>query len=98
VAGQVQGQYALLPKARTSVDSRTFIIPQRDKVSAVVAIVNFLLMSAGSQREWVAEDVDLEALEAEELDVLVRIYTLSSTASAIDSCLLSSSVYCSCKT
>jgi len=41
----------------------------------VVTIVNFLLMSAGSQREWVAEDVDLEALEPEELDVLVRLHS-----------------------
>ena len=47
---------------------------QRDKVSAMVAIANFLLMSAGSQKAWVADDVDLEALEPEELDVLVCIH------------------------
>ena len=48
---------------------------QKDKVSAVVTLVNFLLMSAGSQREWVAEDVDLEALEPEKLGVLVRLHS-----------------------
>jgi hypothetical protein len=76
---------------------------QKDKVSAVVTLVNFLLMSAGSQREWVAEDVDLEALEPEELDVLVRLHScmlivvlhLSFTAVY---CLLASSVCCSYKT
>jgi hypothetical protein len=33
--------------------------------------------SAGAQKKWVAEDVDLEALEPDELDVLVRIRSYS---------------------
>jgi hypothetical protein len=33
----------------------------------------FITQSAGAQKKWVAEDVDLEALEPDELDVLVRI-------------------------
>jgi hypothetical protein len=57
---------------------------QKDKVSAVVTIVNFLLMSAGSQREWVAEDVDLEALEPEELDVLQLVVNWGTMQGALD--------------
>ena len=42
-----------------------------DKVGATVELVNFLLLAAGSEKNWIASDVDLEALEPEELDVLV---------------------------
>mmetsp|Transcript_29433 Transcript_29433/g.49667 ORF Transcript_29433/g.49667 Transcript_29433/m.49667 type:complete len:196 (+) Transcript_29433:52-639(+) len=45
---------------------------ERDKVAAMVELVNFLLMAAGAQQHWIASDVDLEALEPEELDVLLQ--------------------------
>jgi hypothetical protein len=37
----------------------------------MVELVNFVLMAAGAKKKWVASDVDLEALEPEELDILL---------------------------
>eukprot|EP00598_Pedospumella_elongata_P012473 CAMPEP_0184992802 /NCGR_PEP_ID=MMETSP1098-20130426/42659_1 /TAXON_ID=89044 /ORGANISM="Spumella elongata, Strain CCAP 955/1" /LENGTH=131 /DNA_ID=CAMNT_0027518489 /DNA_START=60 /DNA_END=452 /DNA_ORIENTATION=+ len=39
-----------------------------NKVAAMVELTNFILMAAGAKKKWIASDVDLEALEPEELD------------------------------
>lgn len=36
-------------------------------------ILVFVLQAAGAKKKWIASDVDLEALEPEELDILVRL-------------------------
>lgn len=41
-----------------------------------IILFSILMQSAGSRKNWIANDVDLEALEPEELDVLVIIFTV----------------------
>jgi hypothetical protein len=44
---------------------------RRDRIPAIVDLVNFLLLCSGASREWIERDVDLDALEPEELDELL---------------------------
>lgn len=43
-----------------------------NKMSSMVILVNFILISSGAKNNFIALDVDLEALEAEELDELLQ--------------------------
>ena len=44
---------------------------QVDRITATVELINFVLMAAGAKKEWIPPDVDLDALEPEELDELL---------------------------
>ena len=44
---------------------------QIDRITATVELINFVLMAAGATKEWIPPDVDLDALEPEELDELL---------------------------
>ena len=44
---------------------------KEDRITAIVELVNFILMSAGAKKQWIPRDVDLDALEPEELDELL---------------------------
>lgn len=44
---------------------------RRDRIPAIVDIVNFVLLCSGASKEWIERDVDLDALEPEELDELL---------------------------
>ena len=48
-------------------------------------MVNFLLQCAGAQKDWIRRDVDLEALEAEELDELLANMILSMHENSVSS-------------
>lgn len=43
-----------------------------NRISAMVDIVNFVLLCSGASKEWIERDVDLDALEPEELDELLK--------------------------
>eukprot|EP01041_Mallomonas_annulata_P007904 gene7904-16177_t len=44
---------------------------QINRIKAHAEIMNFVLLSAGSEKAWIKSDVDLEGLEPEELDELL---------------------------
>lgn len=44
---------------------------KNDRIPAIVELVNFILMAAGAKKCWIPKDVDLDALEPEELDELL---------------------------
>ncbi len=56
-----------------------------DRVGAMCDLVNFLLQCAGAQKDWIRRDVDLEALEAEELDELLANMILSMHENSLSS-------------
>jgi cohesin complex subunit SA-1/2 len=44
---------------------------KNNRIPAIVELVNFVLMAAGAKKCWIPKDVDLDALEPEELDELL---------------------------
>ena len=44
---------------------------QTDRITGMIELVNYVLMAAGATKKWVPPDVDLDALEPEELDELL---------------------------
>lgn len=63
------------PRADDTVDMWINMF-KSDRVGAMADLVNFVLMCAGSTKDWIKRDLDLEALDAEEIDeVLTNMIT-----------------------
>ena len=45
---------------------------EKNRIAAVAEIVNFVLLAGGAQKKWIGNRVELEGLEPEELDELLR--------------------------
>lgn len=70
-----------LPFLTPAVPS-TNLTPQTNRVAGMATLMNFLLMAAGAKKEWIASDVDLEALEGEEIETLLGDMLASMTQTA----------------
>jgi hypothetical protein len=44
-------------------------------VSSLFSVIPYNIQSAGAKKQWIPSDVDLDALEPEELDELVSLTT-----------------------
>jgi len=47
---------------------------KEDRVAALAEIVNFVLLASGVETSCLSKDLDLEALDADELDDIVRMH------------------------
>ena len=67
----------------TEVRAVVSIFP-RNQITAIAEVVNFVLMAGGAQKKWIGNKVELEGLEPEELDELLRDMVSSMTEAQQD--------------
>jgi hypothetical protein len=53
---------------------------ESNHIAAVAEIINFVLLAGGAQQKWIGSRVELEGLEAEELDELLRDMVSATTS------------------